>query len=90
MMVTRAMAIIGIEVRGSTWDQCQQGLIARSGNRMFSRTLLMNRWNGSPRSRAKDHIMRDAVARNPMTEAQPRATTIEAITVAPALDLTPL
>ena len=34
--------------------------------------------------------MRDAVARNPMTAHQARATTIETITVAPALDLTPL
>ena len=54
-----------------------------------SHTLLMNRWNGRPRSRAKDHIMRDAVARNPMTAHQARATTIETITVAPALELTP-
>ena len=53
-------------------------------------TLLMKRWKGRPRSRAKDQIMRDAVARKPITAHQVSATTMDTMTVAPALDLTPL
>lgn len=49
----------------------------------------MKRWNGRPLSRAKNHIMRDAVARKPITADQIRTTTMEAIAVAPTLELTP-
>ena len=88
MTVTRAMAIMGIEARGSTW-LLVLAVFACAADR-FNYTLLISLWKGRPRSRAKDQIMRDAVARNPMTAHQASATTMEAITVAPAFDLTPL
>ena len=87
-MVTRAMAMIGIEARGSTWILVL-AVVAWAEEEGFVYTLLIRAWKGRPRSRAKDQIMRDAVARNPMTAHQVSATTIETITVVPALDLTP-
>lgn len=48
----------------------------------------MKGWNGRPLSRAKNHIMRDAVARKPIIADQIRATTMETIAVAPTLEST--
>lgn len=39
--------------------------------------------NGSPRSRAKDHVIRDEDATNPMVAHTPSAVTIAAIAVLP-------
>ncbi len=53
-------------------------------------TLLTNLWNGSPRSRANDQVMRDAVVKNAITEHQVSPSTRAAIAVAPTTDCVPL
>ena len=50
-------------------------------------TLLSCFQNGSPRSRAKDQIIRDEDATNPMVAHTPNAVTIAAIAVLPDTDL---
>ena len=49
----------------------------------FDRTLLRNFEYGRPRSRAKDHIIREEVATNPMVAQTPSVATIDAIAVVP-------
>lgn len=53
-------------------------------------TLLTNLWNGSPRSRANDQVMRDAVAKNPITAHHASPSTRAVMAVAPAMDYVPL
>lgn len=53
-------------------------------------TLLTTLWNGSPRSRANDQVMRDAVAKNPITAHQARPSMRAVMTVAPTADCVPL
>ena len=50
-------------------------------------TLDKNFQPGRPRSRAKDHTMRDAEARKPTSAHSARAVIIDAITAAPRTDL---
>lgn len=49
-------------------------------------TLLRILENGNPLSRAKDQIMREAVARNPMVELKARAIIIDVMPVAPPVE----
>ncbi|KAK3172429.1 hypothetical protein OEA41_005751 [Lepraria neglecta] len=53
-------------------------------------TLLMIRWKGMLRWRANDYVIRDPVAKKPITAHQRKPTKSAAITAAPALDLVPL
>ena len=51
-------------------------------------TMLRARENGKPRSRAKDHVMRDAAARQPIALQNSSKTMMLTIMVAPTFDPT--
>ena len=61
----------------------QSDVVARLG---VAPTLLMNLWNGSPLSLANDQVIRDAVARNPITAHHTSPTTRADMAVVPAYD----
>lgn len=50
--------------------------------------MLSAREKGRPRSRANDHVMRDAAARHPIALQNSSSTMMETMTVTPALDPT--
>ena len=60
--------------------------MAQTGTEVRGSTRWRRRQPGRPRSRAKDHDMRDAEARRPTAEQRPRTVMIDAMVAAPAVE----
>ena len=84
--VTMRMEMTGMVLRLSICFFCEFTFYAEKGQRR--RTMLKAREKGKPRSRAKDHVMRDAAARQPIALQNSSSTIIETMTVAPAFEPT--
>jgi len=85
--VTTRMEMTGMVLRLSICGVLVEGsqVVCRSKGVL---TMLRAREKGSPRSRANDHVMRDAAARHPIALQNSSRTIIATMTVAPASEPT--
>lgn len=83
-VVTTRIATTGIVVRLSIcYVRCEHSAVKSGGREL---TMLRARANGSPRSRAKDHVIRDAAARQPIALQNSSTIMMLVIIVAPSVD----